>query len=255
MRILIADSQTKVRFALRVLLERQPGFEVVGRGGERRRAAWPHGRGSLSLIWCCWTGTSAGAAGGPPAPDALRHDCPGVRDHRPQRETRGARGSPCRRRRRFCQQRESTRGPTGGYHLTAARAARRRPPKRSLRADVPADGAVLDALIALVRSDGPDGGSNACTSQSCLTVETAASERGNRSWARRGGLFALFLVCGLAVFALGVDYHTRFWTNSSGAFKVGVPAVFLVAMLALRRSERGPVLLARGLLLSLLPLR
>ena len=30
MRILIADDQTKVRFALRVLLQRQPTFEVVG---------------------------------------------------------------------------------------------------------------------------------------------------------------------------------------------------------------------------------
>ncbi len=30
MRILIADTQPRVRFALRVLLERQPGLEVVG---------------------------------------------------------------------------------------------------------------------------------------------------------------------------------------------------------------------------------
>jgi DNA-binding NarL/FixJ family response regulator len=30
MRILLADDQTKVRFALRVLLERQTGFQVVG---------------------------------------------------------------------------------------------------------------------------------------------------------------------------------------------------------------------------------
>jgi DNA-binding NarL/FixJ family response regulator len=30
MRILLADAQAKVRFALRVLLERQPGFEIVG---------------------------------------------------------------------------------------------------------------------------------------------------------------------------------------------------------------------------------
>jgi DNA-binding NarL/FixJ family response regulator len=30
MRILLADDQSKVRFALRVLLERQPGLEVVG---------------------------------------------------------------------------------------------------------------------------------------------------------------------------------------------------------------------------------
>jgi len=30
MRILLADDQTRVRFALRVLLERQTGFEIVG---------------------------------------------------------------------------------------------------------------------------------------------------------------------------------------------------------------------------------
>lgn len=30
MRILVADRQAKVRFALRVLLERQPGFAIVG---------------------------------------------------------------------------------------------------------------------------------------------------------------------------------------------------------------------------------
>jgi membrane protease YdiL (CAAX protease family) len=57
--------------------------------------------------------------------------------------------------------------------------------------------------------------------------------------AGRVGLFVLFLVCGLLVFVFGLDYHTRFWTNSSGAFKGGVSALFLVATLALRRSERG----------------
>jgi len=57
--------------------------------------------------------------------------------------------------------------------------------------------------------------------------------------ARRVGFFVLFLVCGLLVFVLGLDYHTRFWTNTSGAFKVGLSALFLVATLALRRSERG----------------
>jgi DNA-binding NarL/FixJ family response regulator len=30
MRILLADDQPRVRFALRVLLERQPGFEIIG---------------------------------------------------------------------------------------------------------------------------------------------------------------------------------------------------------------------------------
>jgi len=56
---------------------------------------------------------------------------------------------------------------------------------------------------------------------------------------QRAGLFALFLICGLAVFVFGVDYHTRFWTNTSGMFKVGLSALFLVVMLVLRRSERG----------------
>ena len=62
---------------------------------------------------------------------------------------------------------------------------------------------------------------------------------GWKTAAKRGGLFALFLICGLLVFVFGLDYHTRFWTNSSGAFKVGVSALFLVATLVLRRSERG----------------
>jgi membrane protease YdiL (CAAX protease family) len=60
-----------------------------------------------------------------------------------------------------------------------------------------------------------------------------------KATAQRAGLFALFLVCGLLVFVFGVDYHSRFWTNTSGAFKVGVSALFLVATLALQRSEGG----------------
>jgi membrane protease YdiL (CAAX protease family) len=72
------------------------------------------------------------------------------------------------------------------------------------------------------------------------TVPRATSlAAGWRTAARRAALFALFLICGILVFVFGLDYHTRFWTNSSGAFKVGVSALFLVATLALRRSERG----------------
>ena len=58
---------------------------------------------------------------------------------------------------------------------------------------------------------------------------------------QRAALFVLFLVCGFLVFSLGVDYHTRFWTNTSGAFKVGLPLLFGLAMVLLRRSERGRV--------------
>jgi membrane protease YdiL (CAAX protease family) len=60
-----------------------------------------------------------------------------------------------------------------------------------------------------------------------------------RARAGRVGLFCLYLACGVAVFTLGVDYHSRFWTNRSGAFRVGLSVLFLVAMVVLRRSERG----------------
>jgi membrane protease YdiL (CAAX protease family) len=56
---------------------------------------------------------------------------------------------------------------------------------------------------------------------------------------RRAGLFVLFLTCGFLIFSLGVDYHTRFWTNTSGAYKVGVSVVFALAALVLRKSEHG----------------
>jgi len=77
-----------------------------------------------------------------------------------------------------------------------------------------------------------------------MNATATMSQTGNvvttvKTQAARLGLFTLFLVCGLAVFVFGVDYHTRFWTNTSGAFKVGLSALFLVAMLALRRSEKG----------------
>ncbi|MEJ2209466.1 MAG: CPBP family intramembrane metalloprotease [Anaerolineae bacterium] len=67
----------------------------------------------------------------------------------------------------------------------------------------------------------------------------ASPAAGWKTVAQRAGLFTLFLICVLLVCVFGLDYHTRFWTNSSGVFKVGVSALFLVATLALRRSERG----------------
>jgi membrane protease YdiL (CAAX protease family) len=68
---------------------------------------------------------------------------------------------------------------------------------------------------------------------------TATVAPGWKARAGHAGLFSLYLLCGLAVFVFGVDYHTHFWTNRSGAYGVGLSALFLVAMLALRRSERG----------------
>jgi membrane protease YdiL (CAAX protease family) len=73
-------------------------------------------------------------------------------------------------------------------------------------------------------------------------VGLAQTENAAATWkttVQRAELFLLFLLCGLLVFVFGLDYHSRFWTNTSGAFKIGLSALFLVATLALRRSERG----------------
>jgi DNA-binding NarL/FixJ family response regulator len=75
MRILLADAQTRVRFALRVLLERQSGFEVVGEATSaedllaRAAVSCPH---VVLLDW-----NLAGTAGARLLL-ALRRDCPDV---------------------------------------------------------------------------------------------------------------------------------------------------------------------------------
>lgn len=74
-----------------------------------------------------------------------------------------------------------------------------------------------------------------------IVPQTAYAGTAWKAVAQRAALFLLFLGCSLLVFVFGVDYHTRFWTNSSGAFRVGVSALFLVVMLVLRRSDRGRV--------------
>jgi len=48
----------------------------------------------------------------------------------------------------------------------------------------------------------------------------------------------LFLICGLAIFVLGCNYFSLFWTNDSTAFRAGLAALFLAAALALRRTGR-----------------
>jgi DNA-binding NarL/FixJ family response regulator len=74
MRILVADPQAQVRFALRVLLEQQPGLEVVGEaasaGDLLARAA--HHCADLVLLDWNLAGTTAGLL------PALRRGCPGV---------------------------------------------------------------------------------------------------------------------------------------------------------------------------------
>jgi DNA-binding NarL/FixJ family response regulator len=76
MRILLADSQPKVRFALRVLLEHHPGVELAGETANAEdllaqvEALYP------DLVLLSWELPGLVAVGSLPA---LRRACPGIR--------------------------------------------------------------------------------------------------------------------------------------------------------------------------------
>jgi DNA-binding NarL/FixJ family response regulator len=75
MRILLADSQAKVRFALRVLLERQPGFEVIGEAASAEELLSHTAASCPDLVLLDWALASSVAA------DlllALHSECPGL---------------------------------------------------------------------------------------------------------------------------------------------------------------------------------
>ncbi|MEJ2208433.1 MAG: response regulator transcription factor [Anaerolineae bacterium] len=75
MRILLADGQAQVRFALRVLLERQPGLEVVGEvaGVDDLLVRVAASRPDLVLLdWSVAAPLAAGLL------LALRRECPGL---------------------------------------------------------------------------------------------------------------------------------------------------------------------------------
>jgi DNA-binding NarL/FixJ family response regulator len=75
MRILLADSQVKVRFALRVLLERQPGVEVIGEAASAEELLARAAALCPDLVLLDWTVAGAVA---PRIVRALRRDCPDV---------------------------------------------------------------------------------------------------------------------------------------------------------------------------------
>jgi membrane protease YdiL (CAAX protease family) len=51
----------------------------------------------------------------------------------------------------------------------------------------------------------------------------------------KASIFLLLLICGLAVFVLGTSYYDQFPTNTSGLFKIGSSALFLVAVIIARQ--------------------
>lgn len=53
--------------------------------------------------------------------------------------------------------------------------------------------------------------------------------------ALRAGLFALFLICGLAIFIFGSGYYTVFPTNNNLMYLASLSALFLVSALLLKR--------------------
>ena len=75
MRILIADDQAKVRFALRVLLERQSGLEVVGEAANGEDLLTKVGALHPDLVLLAWElpGNCPGKL-----PATLRETCPGL---------------------------------------------------------------------------------------------------------------------------------------------------------------------------------
>ena len=75
MRILLADGRPKVRFALRVLLERQPGLEVVGEASDACQLLTRLGEIRPDLVLLGWELPGLTALG---SLSGMRDVCPGL---------------------------------------------------------------------------------------------------------------------------------------------------------------------------------
>jgi len=58
------------------------------------------------------------------------------------------------------------------------------------------------------------------------------------SLAYRAGLFVVFLICALAIFVFGPNYYRMFPTNGSSLYAASLAAVFLVAAVLFKRSQK-----------------
>ncbi|MES0362079.1 MAG: CPBP family intramembrane glutamic endopeptidase, partial [Anaerolineales bacterium] len=53
----------------------------------------------------------------------------------------------------------------------------------------------------------------------------------------QASLFLFLLICGLAVFVLGTSYYDQFPTNTSGLFKIGLSALYLLTAILSRKID------------------
>lgn len=74
MRVLLADDRPKTRFALRLLLERQPGIQVVGEAADAKELLVQARMTSPTVVLLDWELANVGADGS--ALSALREMCP-----------------------------------------------------------------------------------------------------------------------------------------------------------------------------------
>lgn len=58
------------------------------------------------------------------------------------------------------------------------------------------------------------------------------------SWMQRFALFVVLLLCGLAIFVFGCNYHDLFPTNRNLAYQVFLSAAFLIAAVWFKHDER-----------------
>ena len=75
MRILLADDQSKIRYALRLLLEREPELDVVGEAAEAKNLLAELGSTQPDLVLLDWELPGLAVVGGLPT---LRKVCPGL---------------------------------------------------------------------------------------------------------------------------------------------------------------------------------
>jgi DNA-binding NarL/FixJ family response regulator len=74
MRVLLADDRPKTRFALRLLLERQPGIQVVGEAADAEALLAQARVTSPNVVLLDWELPKLAATGS--LPSALRRACP-----------------------------------------------------------------------------------------------------------------------------------------------------------------------------------